>query len=276
MPAEDQGYFIIAVQGPAGASLQNTVGVTTRIEEILKQQPEIERIFNVNGFSFAGAGSNRAILFAGLKPFDERSGDDHSAMAVIARLRGPLMGLKDALAIPFLPPSIQGVGVFGGFQLEIEDRGGASVGELAQATFAVIGAAAHEPTVRGAFATFTVDDPQVRIEIDRSARGARRRSSDRRRAQVSSGRAAATTDLGGRAYRVYVRWIVSSAPSRAGSVAAHCVGSRRDGLPRRSRADVGVCAAVITLQPVPRRRDQRCTAPNISSGEAMLPRMERL
>jgi len=69
VPEEDQGYIIIAEQGPAGASLQSTVAVTTQVEQLLAQQPEVERVFNVNGFSFAGPGSNRAIMFAALKPF---------------------------------------------------------------------------------------------------------------------------------------------------------------------------------------------------------------
>jgi len=106
-------------------------------------------------------------MFVGLKPFDERGGADHSAQAVLARLGGPLAGIRDAFVIPFLPPSIQGVGVFGGFQLEIEDRSGGDVGRLAQATMGVVGAANRDPQIRGALSTFTVDDPQLRVDIDR-------------------------------------------------------------------------------------------------------------
>src|SRR5262249_55559404 len=126
------------------------------------------RVFNVNGFSFAGPGSNRAILFVALKPFDQRSGDEHGAAAVLARLRGPLLGVRGGLVVPFLPPSIQGVGTFGGIQLQIEDRSASGpMAELAAATFGIVGAAAKDPALRGAFATFTVDDPQELVTIDR-------------------------------------------------------------------------------------------------------------
>jgi HAE1 family hydrophobic/amphiphilic exporter-1 len=168
VPDEDQGYLILAVQGPPGASLQQTLAATTKVEDILHRAPEVETVFNVNGFSFAGAGSNRAILFVGLKPFEDRSGDEHSAQAVLARLRGPLFGIDSALVIPFLPPSVQGVGVFGGFQLEIEDRLGGSIDRLAQAAQAMIGAANRDPRVRGVLSTFTVDDPQLAVDIDRA------------------------------------------------------------------------------------------------------------
>ena len=167
VPDEDQGYLIIAVQGPSGASLQRTLAVTEQVERILARQPEVDTVFDVAGFSFAGPGANRAVLFVGLKPFGQREGSAHEAQALLGRLRGPLLGIDGALVIPFLPPSIQGVGVFGGFQLEIEDRSSAPIAQLAGATFGVVAAAGRDPAVRGVLATFTVDDPQLVIDIDR-------------------------------------------------------------------------------------------------------------
>ena len=168
VPDEDQGYLILAVQAPSGASLQQTSEVTMQVEKILDGMPEVSRIFNVNGFSFNGPGSNRAVVFAAFKPFGERSGEEHSAQAVLARLRGPLAGIRGALVIPFLPPSIQGVGNFGGLQLEVEDRtANGPIGGLAGATFGIAGAAGGDSHLRGVFATFTVDDPQLVVTIDR-------------------------------------------------------------------------------------------------------------
>src|SRR5262249_4184471 len=114
LPDEDQGYLIIAVPGPSGASLQQTVALTKSVEQMLGKEPEVDRIFNVNGLSFAGPGSNRAIMFVALRPFDQRDGEDHSAQAVLARIRGKLFGIHRSIVVPFLPPSVQGVGVFGG------------------------------------------------------------------------------------------------------------------------------------------------------------------
>src|SRR5262249_54376558 len=167
IPDEDQGYIIIAVQGPSGASLQQTIDVTSQIEQLAMQQPETAHVFNVNGFSFAGPGSNRGIIFIGLKDFSQREGTQHSAQALVDRLRGPLFGIRGAFVVPFLPPPVQGVGVFGGFQLEIEDRVAGPPELLAAATFQIIGEANKDPRIRGALATFTVDDPQLEVTIDR-------------------------------------------------------------------------------------------------------------
>jgi HAE1 family hydrophobic/amphiphilic exporter-1 len=168
VPDEDQGYIIIAEQGPSGASLQETTAVTQQIERLLAQQPEVADVFNVVGFSFLGPGSNRATVFAALKPFDQRKGTGHGAEAVLGRVRGPLMGLRGAIVVPFLPPSIQGVGTFGGLQLEVEDRGNGPIGDLAASTFAIVGAAAKDHRLGGLLATFTVDDPQELVAIDRA------------------------------------------------------------------------------------------------------------
>ncbi len=215
VPEEDQGYIIIAVQGPSGASLQRTLGVTEQVEKLLQQQPEVEHVFNVNGFSFAGPGSNRGIIFVGLKPFDQRPGSSHSAQALIDRLRGPLFGIGGAFVVPFLPPSIQGVGVFGGFQLEIEDREGGPPALLAQATFQIVAAASKDPHLRGVLATFTVDDPQLEVTIDREKAKSLGVSLQQIASalQIDLGSSYVNDfDLGDRSFRVYVQ---ADAPYRA-------------------------------------------------------------
>jgi len=168
VPDEDQGYIIIVVQLPSGASLQETMKVTEQVEKILGHERAIAHVFNVNGFSFLGAGSNRATVFAALKPFPDRPGGGNTATSLVARLRGPLLGLSGAIAIPFLPPAIQGVGTYGGLQFEIEDRRGGPIENLAAATVAVIGEAGRDPRLRGLLSQFTVDDPQEVVTIDRA------------------------------------------------------------------------------------------------------------
>jgi HAE1 family hydrophobic/amphiphilic exporter-1 len=167
VPDEDQGYFIILVQGPPGASLQQTIATTKKIEAIMSNVPEVEGVFNVNGFSFTGPGSNKATLFVALKPVGERKKAEESATAIIERTRGPFFGISEAFVVAFLPPSIQGVGRFGGFQFEIEDRTGGPIEALAGAQYAVMGAANKDPRLRGVFASFTVNDPQLLVTIDR-------------------------------------------------------------------------------------------------------------
>jgi len=78
------------------------------VEEMISRDPEINGVFTIVGFSFSGAASNQAILFANLRPFEERKGDAHSAATIIQRLRGKLSAVSGALVVPFNPPAVQG------------------------------------------------------------------------------------------------------------------------------------------------------------------------
>lgn len=168
VPTEDQGYMMITVQAPSGASLQYTSKICHEVEAILKRQPEVADVFSVAGFSFSGAASNYAMVFVNLKPFSERQGNAHSAPAIINRLRGPFFGISGAVVVPFNPPAVQGLGNFGGFQLEVEDQGSASLQDLQQVTGELVKAGNRDSKLSGLFSSFTANDPQFTVNIDRS------------------------------------------------------------------------------------------------------------
>ena len=172
VPDEDAGFFYVTEQGPSGASLEYTSGVTRQAEQILKSIPEISTVFTVNGFSFLGAGSNRAMLFVRLKPFAERPGEQHSAMNVIQRLYGRFGAISGGVVLPFLPPSVQGIGRFGGFQFEVLDESGGPIERLAAATDTLVGTGNRTPGLAGLFSGFTAGDPQLVITVDRQTQEA--------------------------------------------------------------------------------------------------------
>ncbi|HEX7085189.1 MAG TPA: multidrug efflux RND transporter permease subunit [Vicinamibacterales bacterium] len=167
LPDEDQGYFIVLIQAPDGASLEYTSEIGRQVEAVLAKEPEVTSAFTVGGFSFTGAAPNRGILFVRLKPFEERPADSQSAQAVVARLRGQLAQISGAVVVPFLPPPIRGLGAFGGFQFEVLDQTGGPIENLAAATHALTAAANQQPQLQGVFSSFTAADPQLYVEIDR-------------------------------------------------------------------------------------------------------------
>jgi len=167
IPEDDQGYVMIIVQAPQGASLEYTANICTQIESAVLKMPDVEGTFSVVGFGFSGNASNRAIVFVPLTSFEKRKGDAHSAAALLQRMRGPLAGVQGALAIPFNPPAVQGLGNFGGFTFEVEDLGRNSVQQIADATYGVIGQGNASGTLTGMFTSFTANDPQYLVQIDR-------------------------------------------------------------------------------------------------------------
>src|SRR5215471_10835974 len=134
VPNEDQGYFIIAIQAPSGASLSYTKKIGAQINKILSNVSEAEGTFAVSGFSFGGSAPNRGLVFVPLKPYSQREGVAHNADAIVNRIRGQLFGIQGALVIPFLPPAVQGLGQFGGFQFEVQDQGGHNLQQLDDVT----------------------------------------------------------------------------------------------------------------------------------------------
>ena len=167
VPNEDQGYFIILVQSPSGASLEYTRNIGKQLTQILNKVPEIEHVFAVSGFSFAGNASNRGLTFATLRPYSQRKGNEHGAQAVLNKIRGPLSGISGAMVIPFLPPAVQGLGQFGGFQYELQDQGGHSLQELANVTRDVSRQGNSRKELAGVFSSYTANDPQFLVTIDR-------------------------------------------------------------------------------------------------------------
>ncbi len=168
VPNEDLGYFLIIVQGPSGASLEYTANIGAQITAVLRKQPEVESIFAVSGFSFSGSAANKAIVFATLQPYSKRKGDEHGAPAIVNRIRPQLAGITGAIVQPFLPPAVQGLGQFGGFQFELEDQGGHTLQELANVTqqLAFQGNTTRKD-LAGLFSTYTANDPQFLVTIDR-------------------------------------------------------------------------------------------------------------
>ena len=167
VPAEDQGYFMVQVQAPAGASLQYTGSVARQAEAIILADPDVLALFSVMGFSFSGAASNQGIMFVRLKPFEDRPGDEHSLQAVLGRVSGPLFSIPGAIVVGFSPPSIPGLSRFGGFEFQVLDQTGTNINDLAQATQRLAAAGNQSPRLRGLFSPFTANDPQLQVTIDR-------------------------------------------------------------------------------------------------------------
>jgi HAE1 family hydrophobic/amphiphilic exporter-1 len=169
VPTEDQGYLIVAIQAPTGASLDYTRDIGRQVSAITKSIPEVRGTFSIAGFSFGGATPNAGLVFLPLQPYGKRKGEEHTATAIINRLRGPLFGVSGAIVIPFEPPAVQGLGQFGGFQYELLDQGAHTLQDLDKTTHDLIRAAGERPQkdLTGLFSTYTSNDPQYVVTIDR-------------------------------------------------------------------------------------------------------------
>ncbi len=167
VPDEDQGYFIIVIQAPSGASLEYTKAIGKQVAAMLANEPELEGTFSIAGFSFSGAAANQGLIFVPLKPYSQRKGDAHTASAILARVRPRLFGISGAIVFATLPPPIQGLGQFGGFQFVVQDQAAHKLEELAGTTYGLIQQAGQRKDLVRLFTSFTANDPQYLVTIDR-------------------------------------------------------------------------------------------------------------
>ena len=167
LPNEDQGYLLVNVQGPPGATDARTRQTLAQVESYFLKQPEVEKIVTVAGFSFAGAGQNAGLGFVTLKDWHERPGQEHSAQAVAGRAFGALMGLRDAFVFPLSPPPIPELGTATGFSFRLQDRAGQGREALLAARNQLLGMAAKSPVLAGVRPDGLEDAPQLKLDIDR-------------------------------------------------------------------------------------------------------------
>jgi HAE1 family hydrophobic/amphiphilic exporter-1 len=167
LPEDDQGLLMLAVQTPQGASLQYTRDVCAKAEELLYHVPEIDGAFAVVGMSFSGNAPNKGMMFVNLKPFRQRKGKGHTSFAVLNKIRGPLLGIPGGIIVPFNPPAVQGLGTFGGFSYQLEDLGRNSLQTIANTANQLVAEGNQSRRVTGLFTSFTANDPQYLVRIDR-------------------------------------------------------------------------------------------------------------
>lgn len=167
VPTEDQGYFIILVQGPEGSSFRQTEKTMIAAEEEMKKIPEITDIFAVAGFSFGGSGPSRGVIFATLKPWGEREGAGQDVMSIIGKLSGPFAQITSGMVVAFPPPAVNGLGTVGGFQYQLQDLSGGPIEDLDATAQKLTGAASQDPSLMGVFTGFRANSPQLLVEVDR-------------------------------------------------------------------------------------------------------------
>jgi len=169
IPQEDQGYLMVIVQAPPGASLSDTSAIADRAQKVLAQDPDIAGAFAVSGFSLNGASPNAGMIFAGLKPSDERKGKGHSSADIVANLGPKLFMVPGGTVAMFEPPAVQGLGSFGGFQFMLQDLGKNTLADLDRVSHTIIGASRQDPKLglTGLFTSFSASDPQLIVNIDR-------------------------------------------------------------------------------------------------------------
>ena len=170
LPVEDQGYVIVHVQLPDASSQERTGLVLDKIEGILKKTAGVADWVVLGGFNVIDGtnASNTAVLWVTMKPWSEREDPSLKQDAIMTKLQGQFRRIQEAIVFAFLPPAIPGLGVSGGFQMQLQDRGGIGLQELNGMLREILQAGNAQKGLTGLNSTFRVEVPQLFAEVDRT------------------------------------------------------------------------------------------------------------
>ena len=168
IPEEDQGYFKVELELPEGATLERTRAVTDRAITYLQGHPAVDYVLNVTGSSpRVGTNQARSELTVILKPWEKRKGGRMGVEDVMTDVREEFYHYPEAKVYLSKPPVIPGLGTAGGFELQLEARGGASFEQLVTAVDTFMMYAGKEKALTGLSSSLQAEIPQLYFDVDR-------------------------------------------------------------------------------------------------------------
>jgi len=169
VPQEDEGYCMIGVQLPDGATLERTLAVMAKVEQIVASTEGIADCVTITGYSVldGAAAANTGFAVVTFKNWRERGKKSLHQEAIIEDIQRKLFSIQEAYAFAFAMPSLPGVGVTGGYTFMLQDKGGAGLDQLQAVAGELIASANADPSIAGARTTFRASVPQIYVDIDR-------------------------------------------------------------------------------------------------------------
>ncbi len=167
LPDEGQGRMFTLLTGPPGSTLEQTIGKVEEMEDFYLDEADsaVEGLFAAAGFSFSGQAQNVGIAFIKMKEWAER-GEEDSVFAISERAGKSLSGMRDAMAVPIVPPPVSALGNSGGFEFQLVDRGGLGQQALSDATDRFLSLSGKNERLTQVRFNGLSDAPQYDLEID--------------------------------------------------------------------------------------------------------------
>ncbi|QYK05180.1 efflux RND transporter permease subunit [Shewanella zhangzhouensis] len=277
LPDEDQGILFAQVILPTNSSQESTVKVLEKMDKFFREEEKdnVNSVFSVAGFSFAGMGQNMGIAFVGMKDWAVREGAGQDVFSLQGRAMMAFSQIKEAFVFAFAPPAVIELGTANGFDFYLQDKNGQGHAKLLEARNQLLGMAAQNPNLVGVRPNGQEDAPMYQLDIDHAKLRALG-------VDISSVNSAIATAWGGsyvndfidrgRVKKVYVQgdaeyrmqpedlntWYVRNAKGEMVPFSAFATGRWDFGSPRLER-----------FNGLPAMNIQGATAPGYSTGDAM-------
>ncbi len=167
VPQEDQGVMLVNVTAPAGTTLKETDEILLKVEERIKQIPEVESFARVAGYGLiSGSDYSYGMFVVRLKPWDERKGIEHSIDMVMYRFYLACEDIKEASVMPFQTPQISGYGNSNSVELILEDRQGGEMSTFFDYAAKFRTKVMERPEVSMAILNYSESFPKYEVSVD--------------------------------------------------------------------------------------------------------------
>jgi len=174
LPNEDQGSMYSQVLLPAGSTLEQTEEVMAQVRRYFEENEKeaVDSVFTISGRGFAGVAQNSGFAFIKLRDWELRDRPDLKVTAVVARAMKEFSKIRNARAFAFAPPAVRELGQSGGFDFQLQDRGGLGHEALMAARNQLLGEAARDPRLTRVRPNGLEDVPEYRVDVDWEKAGA--------------------------------------------------------------------------------------------------------
>lgn len=167
VPQEDQGTMMINISASPGNSLVETDKVMNKVQAILEATPEIQHYSRTTGYGLiSGQGTSYGTVIIRLYHWDERKGKEHTVDAVMKRLNAQFSAIKEAQVFCFQPAMIPGYGTGNSIELYMEDKTGGEMKNFYNSVTQFIGALNQRPEIAMAYSSYTMNFPQIAVDVD--------------------------------------------------------------------------------------------------------------
>ncbi len=164
VPAEDQGTVFANISLPPSASMERSDVIAKKVDSIAKTIPGVKNTLRIVGQNFtAGAGSAYSMVIVKLYPWDQR---ELSVNDVIGQLFAKTSGIREANIFFISPPTIQGFGQSGGFEFQLQDKGGHTTAEFFKVNTEFLEKLSKRPEIQYATTPFNPGFPQYMMDIN--------------------------------------------------------------------------------------------------------------
>jgi HAE1 family hydrophobic/amphiphilic exporter-1 len=164
VPAEDQGVLFANISLPPSASMERSTVIAKQVDSIAHTMPEVQNTLRIVGQNFtAGAGSAYSMVIVRLKTWGDR---ERSVDDIIKEMFGKTAGIREASIFFISPPTLQGFGQSGGFEFQLQDKGGHSTAEFYGINNNFLAALAKRPEIQYATTSFNPNFPQFMMDVN--------------------------------------------------------------------------------------------------------------